>query len=501
VPRRNTVTVHIPVVGSRPDYGEPRLEGAPALRRYQFWARGPSRDDPPGASLIPVGIHDSETCRWLYAASGLLHDAALERVVVAHGAGRLVVNVTTRDPPGVEGRSGTLGAACGEAAARWLRPGMGLLLPVLAATGEIAMASEEVACAGEALLVRPVEGVATKLAGVAAMIAAEPAMLRGRGIVVVLPAANLQGGSDVADIRRELAALETFCAQAALDVRVVKARTLADVLAVWCPRDAWLSIKVAAQFTGAGPTSTGLEPAPRGRNRFAVIGAAGMFAALSVGVTADEGQPIVTLSGGSLQAEARVTALLPAAGLAGPPWGGGHGVSIPPNGTYLVKLNGSVIGTFVAGRGSDKESRKDKRTCFAAMVPPGNGVPDLLVTVGKIPWPARDCRGWHIELLPPSRSMPVRFGVIYRSNAVNASGDIIYPSEDNPEVKDPVVLAWTPADGLRVDAEATRRAAAAGAKTMEDLLLAVEPGWTLHGSIWLRRLFRSAMVSGNADGA
>jgi len=320
VQRRNTVTVHIPVVGSRPDYGGPRLDDAPALRRYQFWARGSSRDDPHGASLIPVGIHDSETCRWLHAASGLLHDAALERVVMAHNAGMLVVNVTTRDPPGIEGRSGTLGAACGEAAARWLRPGMGLLLPVLAATGEIAAAGQEFAYAGEALLVRPVEGVAAKLAGVAAMIAAEPAMLRGRGMVVVLPAANLQGGSDVADIRRELAALENFCAQAALDVRVVKARTLADALAAWCPRDAWLSAEVATQLVGAGPTSAGPGPAPRGRNRFAVIGAAGVFVALSVGVTADQGRPIVTLSPVHREVFKQVAELLPAAGLVGPPW-------------------------------------------------------------------------------------------------------------------------------------------------------------------------------------
>jgi len=258
VQQRDTVTVYVPVVGARPNPGEPWLEGAPALRRYQFWARRTARDDPYGATLIPFGIHDLETCTWLQAASGMLHDALLgRRVQAVHDTARLVVNVTTRDPPGVEGRSGTLGAACGEAAARWLRPGAPSRLPTLVATGELSAAGDDATTAGRTLLVKPVEGVAPKLACIQAMLAREPSsLLKNRGLVVALPLINLQSdGHDVAEVIRALADLEAFCQEAGLDVRVIRARTLADVLAAWCPRNAWCSAKAVAHLAGSNPVA------------------------------------------------------------------------------------------------------------------------------------------------------------------------------------------------------------------------------------------------------
>jgi len=69
-----------------------------------------------------------------------------------------------------------------------------------------------------------------------------------------------------------------------------------------------------------------------------------------------------------------------------------------------IKLDGSVVGTLVNGRGTERESNDGKWDCFAAMVRP-NGAPDLLVTVGKMPWSTRDCMEIEeIEVIRPSTS-------------------------------------------------------------------------------------------------
>lgn len=269
VQKADPITVHVPVVPQFPP-------DAPAeLRRYRFIAREPQPHDRAGDTLVAY-FNDPAQQRPFQRASAWLHGAAVEhlRGTAERDAAARVVQVHDYSDgrSGVDGNSSMLAGACGDAAARWLRPGAAERLPMLIATGELRPA-ERAKVAGDALTVLAVEGVARKLAAVRAALAEPEGEFEGRPVVVALPEANLHAGdpAEVAAIKKMVAALREFGRAGGHAVTVVEVRTLADVLAAWCGRDPWCSAEAAAQFAGyaidataAGETPTTSAPPSSG---------------------------------------------------------------------------------------------------------------------------------------------------------------------------------------------------------------------------------------------
>lgn len=245
--RRRTAKVHVPVLGRRPNES--------SLRWFLFLERLQGVADLMGMSVAPHNIQERE---WLLEASNLLHNAIQGQPPTN------VVTVTSDSSAALEGKSGTLAAVCGEVAARWVEEPA--RLPMLIATGELSYAGDDAPTPGGALLVQPVAGIVPKLACVDAMLSEiakkdkvkEAADLRDRGLVVALPAANLQGDSDDAsEAESAITALEAACAKLDVKMQVVRARMLADVLVAWCPLRSWRSEEVATQLAGHNPGVTG----------------------------------------------------------------------------------------------------------------------------------------------------------------------------------------------------------------------------------------------------
>ena len=128
---------------------------------------------------------------------------------------------------------------------------------------------------------------------------------------------------------------------------------------------------------------------------------------------------------------------------------------------FALVRNGVTVAALVSGRGAEPRLDGHRMTCFVAIVPPGPGRPDFLLTVGQWPWANQNCQGYTAIGLLPEAAGWVRIAIVYDGSAPNTA------------LSDPVVLRWRSGHAPTVDTEATRLCEMAGATTIEQMRLAV----------------------------